>query len=93
MFLFQAPISMILCNNSFEQLKAMFKEFEDAAKHSIEDGLKKKFSGDLLNCFNSIVKCVKDKQGYNASLLYKSMHGLGTDESKFYFIFDIFNKK
>ena len=53
----------------------------------------KKFSGDLLNCFNSIVKCVKDKQGYNASLLYKSMHGLGTDESKFYFIFDIFNTK
>jgi len=72
---------IILCSKSYAQLRATFEEYESLAGHSIEEGLKKEFSGDLLNSFNSIVQCVRDKQSYFASLLYKSMHGAGTKES------------
>ena len=72
---------MILCSKSYAQLRATFDEYETVAGHPIEEGLKKEFSGDLLNSLKSIVQCVRDKQGYFASLLHKSMHGAGTKES------------
>lgn len=37
-------------------------------------------SGDLKDGMLTIVKCVRDKTGYFAERLYKSMKGLGTDD-------------
>ncbi|RNA00651.1 annexin A4 [Brachionus plicatilis] len=71
----------ILCTRSFSQLRAMFDEYEQLTGHSIEEDLKKECSGDLLRVFLSIVACVRDKQAHFASILLKSMKGLGTKES------------
>lgn len=45
---------MILCSKSFAQLRATFEEYESAAGHTFEEGLKKEFSGDMLKVFTAI---------------------------------------
>jgi len=39
---------------SYAQLRQIFKDYESIAGHSIEEGLKKEMSGDLLKSFQSI---------------------------------------
>lgn len=38
-------------------------------------------SGDLKNAMTTLVQCVRNTPGYFALKLYKSMKGLGTDDS------------
>lgn len=72
----------ILCSRSFPQLRAMFDEYQKiTGKSTFEEDLKKECSGDLLKILSAIVSCVKDRQAYFATLLYKCMKGLGTKES------------
>lgn len=71
----------ILCTRSFAQLRAMFDEYEALTGNTIEQDLRKECSGDLLKVFLAIVACVRDKQSHFASILLKSMKGLGTKES------------
>ncbi len=39
---------------SYAQLRQIFKDYESLAGHSIEEGLKKELSGDLLKSFQAI---------------------------------------
>lgn len=47
---------MILCAKSYAQLRATFSEYETLAGISIEETIKKEFSGDLKNSFLAISK-------------------------------------
>jgi hypothetical protein len=71
----------ILCTKSFPQLRAMFDEYEKVTGKKIEDDLNKEFSGSTLKVLSAIVKSVRDRQGYLASILYKSMKGAGTKDT------------
>lgn len=71
----------ILCTRSYAQLRQIFKDYQEIAGHSIEEGCKKEMSGDLLKTFEAIIGCVRDKQAYYASLVHKAIKGLGTKEN------------
>lgn len=44
----------VLCSKSYAQLRATFEEYETASGHSIEEALKKEFSGNVLKSFQAI---------------------------------------
>ncbi|XP_057285779.1 annexin A13 isoform X2 [Pezoporus wallicus] len=46
----------------------------------IEESIKSETSGDLEKAYLTLVSCAKDCPGYFATLLHKSMKGVGTDE-------------
>ena len=70
----------ILCTRSYAQLRATFEEYEKISNKKLGDDIKKELSGSLLKVFSAIIEIVKDSQAYYASLIYKAMKGLGTNE-------------
>uniref|UniRef100_A0A8C5P4Q4 Annexin n=1 Tax=Jaculus jaculus TaxID=51337 RepID=A0A8C5P4Q4_JACJA len=46
----------------------------------LEETIKEETSGDLQKAYLTLVRCAKDREGYFADRLYKSMKGVGTDE-------------
>jgi len=71
---------MVLVARSYEHLRAVFDEYRNIAGKDIEDSLKSEMSGDLLNGFLTVVRCIKDKPSQFARVLYKSMKGMGTED-------------
>jgi hypothetical protein len=45
-----------MCTRSYAQLRAMFDEYQKFQGHSIQDDLKKEYSGDVLKSFLAIGK-------------------------------------
>ncbi|XP_065903186.1 annexin A4-like [Dysidea avara] len=76
----ESKFNTILASRSFTQLRAVFEEYSKICKYDIEKSIEREMSGDLKTGMVTIVKCVRDKSGYFAERLYKSMKGLGTDD-------------
>lgn len=76
----ESRFNQILVSQSYEQLRAVFDEYNKLGKSSIEQAIESEMSGDLKNGMLAIVKCVRNRPGYFAEKLYKSMKGLGTDD-------------
>ncbi|KAJ7422019.1 annexin A6 [Willisornis vidua] len=70
----------ILCTRSYPHLRRVFQEFIKMTNHDVEHAIKKRMSGDVKDAFVAIVRSVKNKPGFFADKLYKSMKGAGTDE-------------
>lgn len=70
----------ILCTNSFSQLLVIFEEYKKAHKKDIADVIKSEMSGNAKESLLTIVACCRDTAAYFASVLYKAMKGLGTDD-------------
>jgi len=77
----ESTFNMVLVSRSNEHLRAVFDEYRKVAGKDIEDSLKSEMSGDLLNGFLTVVRCIKDKPSVFAKVLHKSMKGLGTDDN------------
>lgn len=76
----ESRFNVILASRSFAHLKIVFDEYSKICKYDIEQSISREMSGDLKEGMLTIVKCVRDKSGYFAEALYKSMKGLGTDD-------------
>ncbi|XP_065828500.1 annexin A4-like [Oscarella lobularis] len=76
----ESKFNQILASRSFLQLRATFEEYAKICKYDIEKSITREMSGDLKSGMLAIVKCVRDKSGYFAEKIYKSMKGLGTDD-------------
>lgn len=63
----------MLATENFNQLRAVFAEYEKISGHSIEKAVSSEFSGDNELGFMAIVKCVRNRDAYFAELLMKSM--------------------
>ncbi|XP_026541834.1 annexin A6 isoform X2 [Notechis scutatus] len=70
----------ILCTQSYPQLRRVFQEFVKMTNHDVAHAINKRMSGDVRDAFLTIVRSVKNKQGFFADKLYKSMKGAGTDD-------------
>eukprot|EP00794_Sanderia_malayensis_P012776 gene12776-14087_t len=77
----ESRFNVILASRSYPQLRATFEEYNKICKHTIENSIDREMSGDLKKGMLTIVQCVKNTPAYFAERLYKSMKGLGTDDS------------
>ncbi|KAK2578501.1 hypothetical protein KPH14_002058 [Odynerus spinipes] len=77
----ESAFNAILITRSFPQLRKIFQEYERIAGHSLEEAIKREFSGSLEDGYLAVVKCARDKTAYFAERLYKAMRGMGTDDT------------
>lgn len=77
----ESKFNTILVSRSFPQLKATFDEYSKISKYDFEDSIKREMSGDLRDGMLTIVQIVRNAPSFFAVKLYKSMKGLGTDDS------------
>ncbi|KAJ2952588.1 hypothetical protein O0L34_g6911 [Tuta absoluta] len=76
----ESTFNAVLCSRSFQQLAAVFQEYQFLTGHDIDDAIKAEFSGDLEKALRTIVKVVRNKPLFFAEQLHKSMKGLGTND-------------
>ncbi|XP_019645183.1 PREDICTED: annexin A7-like isoform X2 [Branchiostoma belcheri] len=76
----ESTFNMILAMRNFNQLRAIFREYEKIAGKDILDAIKSECTGSLEDGYLTIAKCAMDTPGLFAERLYKSMKGLGTDD-------------
>ncbi|XP_006830754.1 PREDICTED: annexin A13 [Chrysochloris asiatica] len=70
----------VLAKRSFKQLRATFQAYQVLIGQDIEKAIEEETSGDLKKAYLTLVRCARDREGYFAECLYKSMKGVGTDE-------------
>ncbi|XP_007941602.1 annexin A13 [Orycteropus afer afer] len=70
----------VLAKRSLKQLQATFQAYQVLIGKDIEEAIEEETSGDLKKAYLTLVKCARDREGYFAECLYKSMKGAGTDE-------------
>uniref|UniRef100_A0A3P9AFU6 Annexin n=1 Tax=Esox lucius TaxID=8010 RepID=A0A3P9AFU6_ESOLU len=71
----------VLCVRNRNHLLRVFQEYKKISGREIEDSIKREMSGTLEEVFLAIVKCLRNKPGFFAERLYKSMKGLGTTDT------------
>lgn len=76
----ESVFNSVLCQRNYNQLKLIFKEYETMTGHSFEQAIKNEFSGDVMDGFLAIFRCVNNKAEFFAHQLQKSMKGLGTND-------------
>lgn len=76
----ESTFNRILCTRSYEQLKLVAKEYQRLTEHLLEDDIKKEFSGSIENGLLAVLRTAIDRPTSFAIRLYKSMHGLGTND-------------
>lgn len=77
----ESRFNAILVSRSYPQLRATFEEYSKISKKDIEVVIQSEFSGNVLRGMKSIVRCVRDKFGFFARQLEKTMAGIGTDDN------------
>ncbi|XP_047395241.1 annexin A13 [Sciurus carolinensis] len=70
----------VLAQRSYKQLRATFQAYQILIGKDIEESIEEETSGDLQKAYLTLVRCARDREGYFAGRLYKSMKGVGTDE-------------
>ncbi|XP_073925274.1 annexin A13 isoform X3 [Castor canadensis] len=70
----------VLAKRSHKQLRATFQAYQILIGKDIEEAIEEETSGDLQKAYLTLVRCARDREGYFADRLYKSMKGVGTDE-------------
>ncbi|XP_077302772.1 annexin B11-like isoform X2 [Arctopsyche grandis] len=76
----ESTFNAVLCQRSFSQLAATFREYESVTGHPFEKAIKNEFSGDIKDGLLAIVKSVTSRAEFFAERLHKSMAGLGTTD-------------
>uniref|UniRef100_A0A8C6RAZ0 Annexin n=1 Tax=Nannospalax galili TaxID=1026970 RepID=A0A8C6RAZ0_NANGA len=71
----------VLCSRNRNHLLHVFDEYKRISQKDIEQSIKSETSGSFEDALLAIVKCMRNKPAYFAERLYKSMKGLGTDDS------------
>ncbi|XP_077162598.1 annexin A4 [Paroedura picta] len=77
----EAQFMTILCSRNKNHLLKVFDEYKTITGKDITESIKSEMSGDLEDALLAIVKCMRNRSGYFAERLYKSMKGLGTDDN------------
>ncbi|XP_008054940.1 annexin A13 isoform X2 [Carlito syrichta] len=70
----------VLAKRSYTQLRATFQAYQVLIGKDMEEAVEEETSGDLQKAYLTLVRCARDREGYFAERLYRSMEGAGTDE-------------
>ncbi|KAI8485420.1 Annexin A7 [Branchiostoma belcheri] len=76
----ESTFNMILAMRNFNQLRAIFKEYEKIAGKDILDAIKSECTGSLEDGYLTIAGIALDTPAYFAALLNRSMSGAGTED-------------
>ncbi|XP_064458302.1 annexin A4-like [Ornithodoros turicata] len=76
----ESTFRTILCSQSFEQLRQVFREYARLTDHDIMEAIKKEMSGEIKQALLTIVKAVYNTQLYFAEKLHDAMKGAGTED-------------
>lgn len=71
----------ILTQRSYERLRAVFFEYTKLVDYHLEKSIEREFSFNLKRGLTAVVKAIRNTPAYFAERLYKSMKGMGTDDS------------
>lgn len=77
----ESKFNQIIAVRSFPQLRATFDEYVKISQRDILNSIDREMSSDLREGFKAVVMCVRGRSAYYAEKLYKSMKGVGTDDS------------
>jgi len=76
----ESTFNFVMASRNHAQLRATFQAYQKISNRDITKSLSSEFSGDILKGQLAIVGVARDPPSYFASLLYKSMKGLGTND-------------
>ncbi|XP_059616229.1 annexin B11 isoform X2 [Phlebotomus argentipes] len=76
----ESTFNMVLCQRNYAQIRLICEEYQRMTGHTLEKAIKKEFSGDIMEGLLAIISVVCNKTEYFASLLKKSMAGIGTND-------------
>eukprot|EP00794_Sanderia_malayensis_P012775 gene12775-14086_t len=77
----ESRFNVVLASRSFPQLRATFDEYVKISQRDLLNSIDREMSGDLKAGFKCIVQCARHAPDYFADKLWKSMKGVGTDDS------------
>jgi len=77
----ESRFNVVLASRSYPQLRATFDEYVKVSQRDLLNSIDREMSGDLKAGFKCIVQCAKNAPEYFADRLWKSMKGVGTDDS------------
>lgn len=77
----ESRFNAILASRSFKQLELTFHTYQLISDRTVEEVIKREFSGSVEDGMLAIVSCAKSRSAFFAEQLYKSMKGLGTDDT------------
>eukprot|EP00118_Oscarella_pearsei_P004818 m.21142 g.21142 ORF g.21142 m.21142 type:complete len:280 (+) comp28142_c0_seq3:163-1002(+) len=78
----ESVFNKIFSTRSHAQLQATFQAYADLSGRDILKDVQSEMSGDLKDGLKAIAYSVVDMHGYFAERLYRSMKGLGTNDSQ-----------
>uniref|UniRef100_A0A7G3A871 Annexin n=1 Tax=Lutzomyia longipalpis TaxID=7200 RepID=A0A7G3A871_LUTLO len=76
----ESTFNMVLCQRNYAQIRLICDEYQKMTGHTLEKAIRKEFSGDIMEGLLAIIGVVCNKTEYFASLLKKSMAGIGTND-------------
>lgn len=76
----ESEFNRILCLRNFAQLRLVADEYQKIRGHSLEDDIKKEFSGDVEQGMVSVLRCAINRSLFFAKCLHKSVAGFGTND-------------
>ena len=65
---------------NFAQLRLVADEYQKIRGHSLEDDIKKEFSGDVEQGMVSVLRCAINRPLFFAKCLHNSVAGFGTND-------------
>jgi annexin A7/11 len=77
----ESRFNVILASRSYAQLQATFDEYVKISQRDILNSIDREMSGDLKEGMKAVVKCSRSRPQYFAERIYRSMKGMGTDDS------------
>ncbi|XP_074647038.1 annexin-B12-like [Tubulanus polymorphus] len=77
----ESKFNSILASQSEQQLKLVFDEYQKLTGRSLEQAIRSEMSGDLLNGMLALAKVAQNRPAFFAERLYRSMKGLGTNDT------------
>lgn len=78
----ESTFNLILVSKSEAHVRAVIEVYGSISKRDFETALKSEMSGDLLQSFLSVTRCIRNKPRYFAIQLKKAMEGAGTKDRK-----------
>ncbi|CAL8091799.1 unnamed protein product [Calicophoron daubneyi] len=72
-------LNRIIFSRSVPHIRAVIDQYSKATGNDIEEVIKSQLDGDLLECFLSVTRCIRNRPRFFADQLEKSVNRLGTD--------------